>query len=282
MDGVVVVDPVWHLYEFVSVQLRFGLKRQRNMASSSWLLHLLLVQMAMQFAVGLVIPVNKTTERTQLPRIRVADILRGSVENTAAEEFDENESDEIVVKPSSEAIVNATLKEMLMLAPDVLETLEGYMGLSEEEREIDTNESEEDSHTIEDKYVVRLARALQHFKFCSQIPETVVLNSVEVVEHTHGHLASATSDLCNKGRFAIKKIKEAIANHVQQEQSTPTVIRVPTTTPRNLDQHFHQIAQPSDQEGFIFQLPMPMTRKLPDNQRYVRITKHKRRRKPAQ
>lgn len=243
------------------------------MTSFSWLVRLLLVQSLLLLAAVLAIPVvNNTALRIPL---QIADILQGPVDNTAAEEYDDSASHEANLNDSIETKVNSThdLKQYLLLTPDAMETLEGYM------QESDTSAENYDSDTLDgsgdgsahdsNRYVVRLARALE--RLC---PETVVLNSVEVIEHTHDHhRLNPLREPCI-GRFAVKEKPPA---HEQPSQKPPSekVIHDQKVS-HTVEHHYHHVP-----EMGVFQLPISQLQQLPANRRHVRNSFNHPRSKPT-
>lgn len=98
-------------------------------------------------------------------------------------------------------------KQVIILSPDVLETLENYMHVEKEHEPMssktkNTTTTAVDSAGTDSQFVVRLARALQHVQFFPLVPETYVLNSQEVVEHTFDPVVGSGNQ--PKGRFAKK------------------------------------------------------------------------------
>lgn len=230
------------------------------MVSSCWLVPLLLVEAAILAAFIQAIPVNNTRTDSAL---RVANMLQGPVANSAAEEFDDVESDDfrsdvdddeahgqitmdwltsklresLPSTAPSVTVANDTtgIKQVLLLNPDVLETLESYMDSEEDLTETDdASDSTVDSTVAESQFVVRLARALKHFRyFGDKVPETVVLNSVEVIEHTNEHVEAV--DTFPQGRFAEKEkpcTEPAIASDEFQPFEQPIYHRLNHLTGR--------------------------------------------------
>lgn len=181
------------------------------------------------FACVHTIPVNQTA-------LRLDNLLRGPVANSAAEELDYDEESGDYQLDVDQDLENAKItmgwltsklretlpntapsitvandttgvKKVLLLTPDVLETLESYMESEEDLIEVDAPDTTVDSNVAESQFVVRLARALKHFRyFGDKIPETVVLNSVEVIEHTNEHVEAVEGeDSFPRGHFAPKE-----------------------------------------------------------------------------
>lgn len=218
----------------------------------------MLVQAAILVVCANAIPVNKTKAE---PAQRVANLLQGPVPNSAAEEFDDDQQSTDIRLNVDQDVANAKItldwltsklrgsapnnapsitmengttgeKNVLLLTPDVLETLETYMESEEDLTEAAGADSTVDSAVGESQFVVRLARALKHLRHYGKVPETYVVNSVEMIEHTNGESIN-TIDEFPQGQFATTE-KPSCHPHHHLQHPIDHVIAHPSH-----DYHYH-------------------------------------------